>query len=150
MTRLRTLVDSGVPLAMTTDAFRASTFNPWIGISWMTTGKSVSGSRILAPDNVLTRAEALALFTTGAAWFVQQEDEMGKIAPGHLADFALLDKDYFTIPEDQIKTISSVLTVVDGRVVFGAQAFTGLAPTLPPTLPVWSPVNYFGGHHPVK
>ena len=49
---------------------------------------------------------------------------MGKIAPGHLADFALLDKDYFTVPEDQIKTISSVLTVVDGRVVFGAQAFT--------------------------
>lgn len=148
--RLRTLVDSGVPLAMTTDAFRASTFNPWIGISWMTTGKSVSGSRILAPDNVLTRAEALALFTTGAAWFVQQEDEMGKIATGHLADFALLDKDYFTVPEDQIKTISSVLTVVDGRVVFGAQAFAGLAPALPPTLPVWSPVKYFGGHHPVK
>ncbi|MBD9477383.1 amidohydrolase [Pseudoxanthomonas sp. PXM02] len=146
--RLRELVDSGVPLAMTTDAFRASTFNPWIGISWMTTGKSVSGSQILADDNRLTRAEALALFTVGPAWFVQQENEMGKIAPGHLADFALLDKDYFTVSDDQIKTISSVLTVVDGRVVFGAQAYADLSPVLPPTLPEWSPVKYFGDQHP--
>ena len=148
--RLRELVDSGVPLAMTTDAFRASTFNPWVGISWMTTGKSVSGSQILANDNRLTRAEALALFTIGPAWFVQQENEMGKIAPGHLADFALLDKDYFTIPEEQIKTISSVLTVVDGRVVFGAQSYADLAPKLPPTLPEWSPVKYFGGYYQSK
>jgi hypothetical protein len=148
--RLRELVDSGIPLAMTTDAFRASTFNPWIGISWMTTGKSVSDSQILADDNRLTRAEALALFTTGPAWFVQQENEMGKIAPGHLADFALLDKDYFTVPDDQIKTISSVLTVVDGRVVFGAEQYSDLAPKLPPTLPEWSPVKHFGGHYQAK
>ena len=145
--RLRELVDSGIPLAMTTDAFRASTFNPWIGISWMTTGKSVSGSQILADDNRLTRAEALALFTVGPAWFVQQENEMGKIAPGQLADFALLNKDYFNVPEEEIKTISSVLTVVDGRVVYGAQDYAELAPRLPPTLPEWSPVKYFGGHY---
>lgn len=148
--RLRALVDSGMPLAMTTDAFRASTFNPWVGISWMTTGKSVSGSQIVANDNRLSRAEALALFTTGPAWFVQQENEMGKIAPGFLADFAVLDKDYFTIPEDQIKTVSSVLTVVDGRVVFGAQNYADLAPRLPPTLPAWSPAKYFGGYYQTK
>lgn len=148
--RLRELVDSGIPLAMTTDAFRASTFNPWTGISWMTTGKSVSGSKILADDNRLTREEALALFTVGPAWFVQQENEMGRIAPGQLADFALLSKDYFTIPEDQIKTISSVLTVVDGRVVYGAQNYAELAPKLPPTLPQWSPVKHYGGHYPSK
>lgn len=144
--RLRQLVDSGIPLAMTTDAFRASSYNPWTGISWMTTGKSVSGAVILAKDNRLTRAEALALFTIGPAWFVQQETEMGKIAPGHLADLALLDKDYFTVPDDQIKTISSVLTIVDGRVVFGAEEYADLAPKLPPTLPEWSPVKHFGGH----
>lgn len=148
--RLRALVDSGIPLAMTTDAFRASTFNPWVGISWMTTGKSVSGSRIVADDNRLSRAEALALFTTGPAWFVQQENEMGKIAPGYLADFAVLDKDYFTIPEDQIKTVSSVLTVVDGRVVFGAENYADLAPRLPPTLPEWSPAKHFGGYYQAK
>ena len=145
--RLRQLVDSGVPLAMSTDAYRASTFNPWVGISWMVSGKSVSGSEILAENNRLSRAEALNLFTAGAAWFMNAESEMGMIAPGNLADFALLDRDYFTVPEDQIKSISSVLTVMDGRVVFGTQNYIALAPRLPDILPVWSPIKYYGGYH---
>jgi predicted amidohydrolase YtcJ len=145
--RLRMLVNSGVPLAMTTDAFRASSYNPWTGISWMITGKSVSGSEILAKDNRLQRDEALKLFTAGPAWFEQQEDENGKIVPGYLADFALLDKDFFSIPDDEIKSITSVLTVVDGRVVFGAQEYNDLAPKLPETIPSWSPIKYFGGYY---
>jgi predicted amidohydrolase YtcJ len=145
--RLRQLVDSGVPLAMSTDAYRAATFNPWVGIHWMVSGKSVSGSEILAENNRLSRAEALNLFTAGAAWFMNAESEMGRIAPGNLADFALLDRDYFTVPEDQIKSISAVLTVMDGRVVFGTQDYSALAPRLPGILPVWSPINYFGGYH---
>ncbi|MBW8243711.1 amidohydrolase [Muricauda oceani] len=148
--RLRALVDSGIPLAITTDAFRASSYNPWIGISWMITGKSVSGSEILAKDNRLTREEALKLVTVGPTWFESQEGEMGKIIPGHFADFALLDKDYFTIPEEAIKTISSVLTVVDGRVVFGAGKYSDLAPKLPKTLPEWSAFNHFGGYYNTK
>ncbi|MES2696351.1 MAG: amidohydrolase [Verrucomicrobiota bacterium] len=145
--RLRQLVDSGVPLAMTTDAFRASSSNPWLGISWMITGKSVSGSEILAKDNRLTRAEALKLFTVGPAWFVNQESEMGRIVPGNLADFVLLSKDFFTVPDDEIKTISSVLTIVDGRVVFGAGDYGNLTPKLSETLPAWSPTKHFGGYH---
>src|SRR5687767_7521232 len=100
---LRKMVDSGVPLAMTTDGFRASSYNPWIGISWMITGKSVSGSEVLAKDNRLTREEALKLFTLGSAWFEYAENEKGRIAPGNLADFALLDADYFEVPNDEIK-----------------------------------------------
>jgi predicted amidohydrolase YtcJ len=145
--RLRQLVDSGIPLAMTTDAFRAATFNPWVGISWMVSGKSVSGSEVLAKDNRLTRTEALSLFTRRPAWFMDTEAEMGMIAPGHLADFALLDRDYFTVPESQIKAIASVLTVMDGRVVFGAQDYSTLMPLLPDILPVWSPVKHFGGYY---
>jgi predicted amidohydrolase YtcJ len=148
--RLRHLVNSGIPLAMTTDGFRASSFNPWIGISWMITGKSVSGSEILAKDNRLSRKEALKLYTSGPAWFVHEENEKGRIVPGNLADFVLLNKDYFTIPDDEIKTISSVLTIVDGRVVFGVQEFSNLAPKLPETLPSWSPVKYFGGYYNTK
>jgi len=144
--RLRALVESGIPLTMTTDAFRASTYNPWVGISWMITGKSVSGNEILAKDNRLTREEALKLFTYGPTWFEQTENEMGKIIPGNLADFVLLNKDFFTIPEDEIKTISSALTVVDGRVVFGTGNFSNLAPKLPAILPAWSPLKYFGGY----
>jgi hypothetical protein len=145
--RLRALVDSGIPLAMTTDAFRAATFNPWVGISWMVSGKSVSGSEVLAANNRLSRVEALRLFTSGPAWFMNTESEMGMIAPGHLADFALLDRDYFTVPEDQITQISAVLTIMDGRVVFGAQEFGALTPALPAVLPAWSPIAYFGVYH---
>lgn len=145
--RLRQLVDSGIPLAMTTDAFRAATFNPWVGISWMVSGKSVSGSEVLANDNRLTRAEALGLLTRSPAWFMNAEFEMGMIAPGHLADFALLDRDYFAVPESEIKSIGSVLTVMDGRVVLGAQEYSPLSPALPEILPVWSPIKHFGGYY---
>lgn len=65
--RLRHLVDSDIPLAMSTDAYRAATFNPWVGISWMVTGKSVSEADVLAKGSRLTRAEALKLLTRGAA-----------------------------------------------------------------------------------
>lgn len=145
--RLRQIVDSGVPVAMTTDAFRAATFNPWVGISWMVSGKSVSGSEVLAKNNRLSRSEALQLFTNGAAWFMNTEAEMGRIAPGHLADFALLDRDYFTIPEEQIKSVSSVLTVMDGRIVYGAETYRDMTPALPEVLPVWSPIKHFGGYY---
>ncbi len=148
--RLRQIVDSGVHVAMTTDAFRAATFNPWVGISWMVSGKSVSGSDVLATNNRLTRAEALGLFTHKAAWFMNAESEMGMIAPGHLADFALLNHDYFTVPESQIKSVASVLTVMDGRVVFGAQEYRALSPQLPAVLPSWSPIKYFGGYYEAK
>ncbi len=145
--RLRELVDSGVPLAMTTDAFRAASFNPWIGISWMVSGKSISGAEILARNNRLTREEALKLFTRNAAWFMNTETEMGMIAPGYLADFALLDRDYFSVAESQIKSVSSVLTVMDGRVVYGAQDYQALSPVLPEILPAWSPIKHFGGYY---
>ena len=148
--RLRHLVDSGIPLAMTTDAFRASSFNPWIGISWMVSGKAVGGTEVLAKDNRLTRAEALGLFTRKAAWFMNTETEMGMIAPGNLADFVLLDRDYFSVPESQIKSISSLLTVMDGRVVYGAQDYQQLTPTLPEILPAWSPIEHFGGYYRAK
>ena len=145
--RLRQLVDSGIPLAMTTDAFRAASFNPWIGISWMVSGKSVSGTEVLARDNRLSRAEALRLFTRNATWFMNAESELGMIAPGHLADFVLLDRDYFEVAESRIKSIASVLTVMDGRVVYGAQDYDSLSPALPEILPTWSPIKHFGGDH---
>lgn len=145
--RLRALVDSGVPLAMTTDAFRVTTFNPWVAMGWMVTGRSVSGAEVLAGHNRLSRVEALHLFTKGAAWFTDAQAEMGRIAPGNLADFALLDRDYFSVPEDEIKRITSALTVLGGRVVHGAGDYSALAPALPETLPPWSPIKHFGGYH---
>ncbi|WP_426131518.1 amidohydrolase [Pararhizobium sp. PWRC1-1] len=148
--RLRALVDSGVPLAMTTDAFRVTTYNPWVAMSWMVTGQSVSSTEVLGEHNRLSRVEAIHLFTKGAAWFTDAQAEMGRIAPGNLADFVVLDRDYFSVPENEIKHVTSLLTVLDGRVVFGAGDYSALATALPEILPIWSPIKYYGGYHGAK
>jgi predicted amidohydrolase YtcJ len=101
---------------------------------------------VLAKDNRLSRVEALGLFTRTPAWFMNAESEMGMIAPGHLADFVLLDRDYLAVAESKIKSIASILTVMDGRVVYGAQDYHSLSPALPEILPTWSPIKYFGGY----
>lgn len=145
--RFGALKRSGIPLSLTTDAFRVSPANPWTGISWAVTGKAVSGNVILAGDNRLTREEALRLYTIGAAWFENSENEKGRIAPGNFADFVLLSDDYFTIPDDEIKNLTSVLTVVGGRVVYGSGKYSDLSPKLGEILPSWSPIKYFGGYH---
>jgi predicted amidohydrolase YtcJ len=80
--RLRQLVDSGIPLAMSTDAYRAATFNPWVGIHWMVSGKSVSGSKVWPTTTVSPAWRQLKLFTSGPAWFMNAENELGQIAPG--------------------------------------------------------------------
>jgi predicted amidohydrolase YtcJ len=80
--RLRQLVDSGIPLALTTDAYRASSFNPWVAMYWAVSGRSVSGSQVLADDNRLSRVEALKLFTRGAAWFMNAGTRDGDDRPG--------------------------------------------------------------------
>jgi predicted amidohydrolase YtcJ len=145
--RFGALKKSGIPLSLTTDAFRVSPANPWTGISWAVTGKSVSGKVILAEDNRLTREEALRFYTIGAAWFENDENEKGRIAPGNLADFVLLSDDYFTIPDDEIKNLTSVMTVVGGRVVYGSEKYGDLSPKLGEVLPYWSPIKYFGGYY---
>jgi hypothetical protein len=123
---LRQLVDSGIPLAMTTDAFRAATFNPWVGISWMVSGRSVSGVRSARQDNRLSRVRGAEAVHPRPGLVHERGGRDGHDRPGHLADFALLDRDYFTVPEDEIKSVTSVLTVMDGRVVFGAQEYSAL------------------------
>jgi len=145
--RFGALKKSGIPLSLTTDAFRVSPANPWTGISWAVTGKAVSGNVILAEDNRLTREEVLRLYTIGAAWFENQENDKGRIAPGNLADFTLLSEDYFSIPDNRIQYLESVLTVVGGRVVYGAGKYSDISPKLGEILPSWSPIKYFGGYH---
>ena len=107
--------------ARTARASRATTRGP------RSTGSSRagrSGGTALRPEGErLSREEALRLWTRGSAWFSAEEDEKGAIAPGFLADVAVLSKDYFAVPEDEIKTIESVLTVVGGKVVHAADSF---------------------------
>jgi hypothetical protein len=93
----------------------------------------------------MSREEALRLFTAGSAWFSGEDADKGTIAVGKLADLAVLSADYFSVPEDEIKQIESVLTIVDGAVVHANSDFGILAPPLPPVSPGWSPVATYGG-----
>jgi hypothetical protein len=146
---LRKLVDSGVPLGAGTDGTRVSSYNPWVSLYWMTTGRTVGGTKLYADADLLTREEALRLYTRGSAWFSGEEDRKGRLASGQLADFAVLSEDYFTVEADRIKRIESVLTVVGGDVVYAAGEFdrAGVAPArLPPVSPAWSPVAFYRGY----
>ena len=103
--------------------------------------------QILSPDNLLSREEALRLYTIGSAWFSGEEEVKGRIAPGQYADFAILSADYLAVPEERIPRIESVLTVTGGDIVYAASPFEALGPgALPAVIPAWSPVARFGGY----
>ena len=89
-------------------------------------------------ENLLTREEALAIWTTGSAWFSGEQDVKGKLAPGMYADLAVLSADLMQVPDEQIRSISSVMTVVGGKIVFAEGDFADHNPPLPPASPSWS------------
>ena len=159
---LRAMLDAGLPVGAGTDATRVSSYNPWLSLYWMVTGRTAGGTRLFSESNCLTREEALRLYTVGSAWFSGDEAVKGRIAPGCFADFAILSADYFTVPEEEVRGIESVLTVTGGEIVYAAQPAGGVAsaavaaaaapfanlapPPLPPVSPAWSPVAAFGGY----
>ena len=144
---LRYIYDKGIPMGMGTDGTRGGSFNPFVSLYYMVSGKTASGRQIYDKDNVLTREEALRVHTIGSAWFSQEENVKGRIKKGQFADFVLLSKDYMEVAIDEIKTIESVLTVVNGKPVYGAGNFEALAPKMPEILPDWSPVKLFGSYY---
>ena len=144
---IRKMLQMGIPVGAGTDGTRVSSYNPWPSLYWLVSGKTMGGMQLFADDNKLSREEALQLFTVGSAWLSQEETVKGRIAPGQYADFAVLSADYLTVPEEQIKHIESLLTVVAGKVVYAAKPFENVAPpALPPVSPAWSPVVHFGGY----
>lgn len=143
---LRDIIEAGIPLGVGTDATRVASYNPWVAMNWLVTGKTAGDTETRSPRHRLSRIEALELYTVGSAWFSGEEALKGRLAPGQFADLAVLDQDYLTVPEDRIGTIESVLTMTGGKVVYGNGEFSSLAPKLPPISPKWSPVVEFGGY----
>ena len=88
------------------------------------------------------------LWTDKSTWFSNEVGKKGRVCVGQLADAAVLDQDYFGCPEDRIRDITSVLTIVGGKPVYGAEEFAGVAPALPPAMLDWAPPNRFGGYRP--
>jgi hypothetical protein len=112
----RTIVDHGIQAGIHGDGVHIAPLNPWLHIYFATTGVNSFGVKVNG-DQQITRQEALRLFTRGNSWFLRMEDKVGTIEPGKLADLVVLNKDYFTVPEVEIKQIRSVMTVVNGRIV---------------------------------
>ena len=104
----------GVKVSAGTDATRVASYNPWVSLSWMVTGKTVGGTRLYPARNCLDRETALRMWTENVAWFSNEEGKRGRIEPGQLADFIVPDKDYFSCAEDEISFLTSDLTVVGG------------------------------------
>ena len=141
---IQRMLAEGVPVGAGTDATRVSSYNPWTSLYWMVSGRTVGGLALYQEG--LPRATALQLFTQGSAWFSSEQGKKGQLRVGQLADVAVLSADFFTVEEEAIKHLESVLTVVGGRIVHGAEEFDRLGPAPLPVTPDWSPVVKVPGH----
>jgi predicted amidohydrolase YtcJ len=143
---IRRMLEAGLPVGAGTDATRVSSYNPYLSLYWLITGKTIGGRSLYPQENRLDREEALKLYTMGSSWFSTEDGKKGALAPGQLADLAVLSADYFSIPDEEIKQLESVLTIVGGRIVYAAEEFSKLAPPALPVSPSWSPVKEYGGY----
>src|SRR5215468_9983337 len=143
---VRKMLELGIPVGAGTDATRVASYNPWVSLYWLVTGKTVGGAALFPERNCLQREEALRLYTEGSSWFSSEAGKKGALVPGQLADFAVLTDDYLTVPDEDIKRIESVLTVVAGKIVHATEEFSSHAPPSLPVLPEWSPIKVFGGY----
>jgi predicted amidohydrolase YtcJ len=117
------MIQSGVRLGAGTDAFRAANYSPMLSLWWLVTGKTVAGTAIRDHSQNVTREEALRMYTIGSAWFSADEGRKGSIEVDKLADLVVLNADYLTVPEEQIRSLESLMTIVGGRVVYSAGPF---------------------------
>jgi len=138
------ILAAGIPIGMGTDATRVSSYNPWLCLYWLITGKTIGGSLLYDETNILSREKALELYTKGSAWFSNEQNEKGSFVDNQLADFAVLSQDYFNIQDEEIKNLYSVMTVVGGTIVHACEEFANHNPPLPPVSPDWSPIKYYG------
>ena len=139
--------EMGIPLACGTDGNRATSYNPWIGVHWLVSGRTLGGAKLQGERNLLDRSEALRMYTANGAWMSGEENRKGTLEAGKLADLVILSADYFTIPEEEIKGLESVLTLVGGKIVHGAGPYSRLAPPLPPVAQDWLPVRDYGRYY---
>jgi predicted amidohydrolase YtcJ len=115
----RTIVDHGIQVGIHGDGVHIAPLNPWQHIYYAVTGLNSFGDQV-NPGQHLTRAEALRLFTRSNSWFLRMEEKIGSIEPGKLADLAVLDRDYYAVPDAEIKQVRSVFTIVNGNIVHDA------------------------------
>ena len=119
MPPLRLIQDSGIPWGLGSDATAVTPSSPFYTLWWAVTGKMIGGKQVL--KQTISREEALIAHTRSNAPFLFQEGNLGSLAPGKYADLLVLDRDYLTVPADEIKDIKPVLTMVGGKTVYNAK-----------------------------
>jgi predicted amidohydrolase YtcJ len=144
---VKRILESGVRISAGTDATRVASYNPWVALAWLATGRTVGGMRLYPQRNCLDRETALRMWTENVTWFSNEEGRKGRIEVGRLADLIVPDRDYLSCPEEQIADTVSLLTVVGGRIVYASGDFGRFDDNTPaPAMPDWSPVRTFGGY----
>jgi predicted amidohydrolase YtcJ len=118
----RRIVAAGIPAGVGTDSTNVSALDPWISLYYMTTGRNIAGM-VTNEGQQISRVEALRLYTEGAAWFSFDDHQVGSFAAGKYADLAVLSHDYLTVPEQTIRRIESVLTLLGGKTVHARAPF---------------------------
>lgn len=141
------MLEKGVRVSAGTDATRVASYNPWVSLAWMITGKTVGGMQLYPRKNCLDRKTALRMWTEYVTWFSNEVGRKGCIQPGQFADLIVPDKDFFACSEDEISFLTSELTMVGGKIVWGSGPFESLDNNqVPPAMPDWSPVRTFKGY----
>jgi len=141
------MLEKGVKVSAGTDATRVASYNPWVSLSWMITGRTVGGMAIYPRRNCLDRETALRMWTENVTWFSNEEGKKGRIEKGQFADLIVPDKDFFACAEEEISFLTSELTMVGGKIVYGSGTFASLDENpVPPAMPDWSPVRRFKGY----
>jgi len=144
---VKKILDKGVKVSAGTDATRVASYNPWVSLAWLITGRTVGGLRLYPQRNCPDRETALRMWTENVTWFSNEEAKKGRIEVGQFADLIVPDRDFFGCAESEIADTTSDLTVVGGRIVYGAGDFKSLDDSAPPpAMPDWSPVRTFGGY----
>ena len=116
--------EMGIPLACGTDANRATSYNPWIGVHWLLTGKTLGGGKLQGDRTCSTAPRRCACTPPGGAWISSEEGKKGTLEAGKLADLVVLSGDYFSMPVDEVKDLESLLTMVGGKVVYAAGPYS--------------------------
>jgi predicted amidohydrolase YtcJ len=116
MPPLRTIQNSGVIWGFGSDGTAANQYAPFQTLRFAVTGKMVGGTKTIR--QTISREDALIAYTRRNAFFVFQENNLGSLQPGKLADLVVLDRDYLTIPEDQLAEIKPVMTMVGGKIAY--------------------------------
>ncbi len=112
----RMIVDNGIPTGMSSDGMQIAPMNPWIHMYYASTGRNARGV-LINDGQQITREEVLRLYTRDNGWFLREEEQLGSIEEGKLADLVVLNQDYFAVGDEQLKQIRSDLTVVGGQIV---------------------------------